>query len=91
MGHRKRANQSMIKDPAPISPDARGYAAYPGGHAEGYPDRLVQLFKEFSSCIGAGNFAAHPVFPTLTTGQEEMVLCDAIAESARERRWITLK
>src|SRR5579864_5522241 len=43
IGHRKQANQRMIKDPALMSPEARGYAAYPGRHAEGYPDTFVQL------------------------------------------------
>jgi predicted dehydrogenase len=91
IGHRKQANHTLIKDPALMSPEARGYAAYPGGHAEGYPDTFVQLFKDFYEYVGAGDFAAARKFPTFATGHEEMVLCDAIRESARERRWTAVK
>ena len=91
IGHRKQANQRMIKDPALMSPEARGYAAYPGGHAEGYPDTFVQLFEDFYSYVSAGDLSAARRFPTFETGHEEMILCDVIAESARERRWKTVR
>jgi len=90
IGHRNEPNQRMMKDPALMSPEARGYAAYPGGHIEGYPDTFVQLFKDFYGYIAAGDFKAPRSFPTFETGHEELVLCDAIAASARERRWVAL-
>ena len=88
IGHRDTPNQNMMKDPALMSPEARGYSAYPGGHQEGYPDTFAQLFKDFYAYIAAGDFAAARSFPTFDTGHEEMVLCEVIAESARERRWV---
>jgi predicted dehydrogenase len=88
IGHRNVPNQDMIKDPALMSPGARGFAAYPGGHAEGYPDTFVQLFKEFYRYISAGKISAPRPFPTFESGHEEMLLCDAIAASTRERRWV---
>jgi len=91
IGHRSEPNGSLIKDPSLLSQAARGYAAYPGGHAEGYPDTFVQLFKDFYGYVAAGNFAAQPTFPTFETGHEEMVLCDAIAESAKKRKWVTVR
>ncbi len=90
IGHRNEPNQRMMKDPALMSPEALGYAAYPGGHIEGYPDTFVQLFKDFYGYIAAGDFKAPRSFPTFETGHEELVLCDAIAASARERRWVAL-
>ena len=90
IGDRDQANQDLIKDPALMSPSARGFAAYPGGHAEGYPDTFVQLFKEFYKYVSAGNWSAEPTFPTFETGHEEMVLCDVIARSAKEQRWVEL-
>ena len=90
VGRRREANGEIIKDPSIMSPEARGYAAYPGGHAEGYPDTFVQLFKDFYSYIEAGDFNADRRFPTFETGHVEMQLCEAIAESAREKRWVTL-
>jgi hypothetical protein len=50
----------------------------------------VQLFREFYTYVGAGKFVAPRRFPTFETGHQEMVLCDAIAESAREQKWITV-
>ena len=90
IGRRREPNQEMIKDPSLMSPEARGYAAYPGGHAEGYPDTFVQLFKDFYGYIEAGDYSGRRTFPTFETGHDEMRLCEAIAQSARERRWVTL-
>lgn len=90
IGKRNEANREVLKDPAIMHPHARGYAIYPGGHAEGYPDTFVQLFKDFYAYIAAGDFSASRTFPTFETGHEEMLLCEAIARSAREQRWIHL-
>jgi len=91
IGRRNEANESMIKDPSLMSPEARGYAAYPGGHAEGYPDTFAQLFKDFYAYIGTGDFKAPRTFPTFETGHEELILCDTIAASDRERRWVKVQ
>ncbi len=88
IGSRKEANRFLIKDPSLMSPQARGYAAYPAGHAEGYPDTFVQLFKDLYGYITAGDFAAPRSFPTFETGHYEVQLCELIALSARERRWV---
>jgi predicted dehydrogenase len=90
IGHRDQPNREMGKDPALMSPAARGYAAYPGGHAEGYPDTFAQLFKDFYAYIAAGDLNAPRTFPTFEIGHEEMILCDAIAASNRERRWVVI-
>lgn len=90
IGKRGEPNTEIIKDPAIMHPQARGYAAYPGGHAEGYPDTFVQLFKDFYAYIEVGNFTAPRTFPTFETGHEEMRLCEAIAMSAHEQHWIRL-
>lgn len=88
IGHRGEPNQDMMKDPALMSPAARGYAAYPGGHIEGYPDTFAQLFRDFYGYISAGDWNAPRYFPTFQTGHDELTLCDAIAASARERHWM---
>jgi len=90
IGRRDRANEELPKDPALLSPQARRYAAYPGGHAEGYPDTFVQLFRDFYEYIEAGDFKAPRTFPTLETGNDEMVLCEAIERSSRTRAWVTV-
>jgi len=88
IGRRDRANEELPKDPALLSPQARRYAAYPGGHAEGYPDTFVQLFRDFYEYIQAGDFKAPRTFPTFETGNEEMVLCEAIERSSTTRAWV---
>ena len=90
IGRRREPNAEIIKDPSIMSPEARGYAGYPGGHAEGYPDTFVQLFKDFYCYLEKGDFAAPHAFPTFETGHIEMQLCEAVAQSAREQRWITV-
>jgi predicted dehydrogenase len=90
IGRRGAANQEMPKDPSIMTPEARGYAAYPAGHAEGYPDTFVQLFKEFYGYIERGDFSQPRTFPTFETGHEEMRLCEIVAQSAREQRWVTV-
>jgi predicted dehydrogenase len=88
IGRRNEANGELIKDPSLMAPAVRVYAAYPGGHAEGYPDTFVQLFKDFYAYIEAGNLKAPRTFPTFETGNHEMLLCDRILESARDQRWV---
>lgn len=90
IGHRSQPDQQVAKDPALMSQTARNFAAYPGGHAEGYPDTFVQLFKQVYGYIAAEDRSAPRLFPTFETGHEEVRLCDAIAQSARERRWVEI-
>jgi predicted dehydrogenase len=88
IGHRETACEELPKDPAMMNPAARGYAAYPGGHAEGYPDTFLQLFREFYKYIDAGDFTAPQPFPNFVNGNQELLLCEAIAKSAQDRAWL---
>lgn len=88
IGRRDRACEVLPKDPALQTPESRGYAAYPGGHPEGYPDTFVQLFKDFYGYIAAGDFRAARTFPTFEIGHDGLVLCEAIAESAGKMTWV---
>ena len=88
VGRRDNPSEILLKDPALLSPSARVFAAYPGGHAEGYPDTFVQLFREFYGYLDAGDFDAPRPFPTFANGYHELTLCEAIAKSAQARKWI---
>jgi predicted dehydrogenase len=90
MGKRREMNRELVKDPALMSPEARRFAAYPAGHAEGYPDTFVELFKQFYAYLEQGDLSAPRPFPTFADGHSGLLLCEAIAESARERRWVTV-
>jgi predicted dehydrogenase len=88
IGYREKLNEVLIKDPSLMQPSARSIASYPGGHAEGYPDTFVQLFKSFYGYIAAGDFNKERPFATFEDGRRELVLCEAIQQSAEERRWV---
>jgi predicted dehydrogenase len=90
IGRRNQANEILIKDPSLLTPAARPYAAYPGGHAEGYPDTFVQLFHDYYNYLEAGDFKAPRKFPTFATGHDELLLCEAIQKSAQDRAWTRL-
>jgi predicted dehydrogenase len=88
IGQRTEPNQVLLKDPSLLSPEARQTVSYPGGHNEGFPDTFKQLYKKVYDYIFAGDFSKVPDFPTFADGHYEMVLCDAILQSARESRWV---
>ncbi|MDB5389358.1 MAG: putative oxidoreductase [Planctomycetaceae bacterium] len=88
IGHRDQANELLIRDPALMSQSARFICSYPGGHNEGFSDTFKQLFRAFYGYISAGDFSLPVPFPTFSDGHQEVVLCEAILRSHRERRWI---
>ena len=90
IGQRTVANQIMLKDPSLLAPEARETASYPGGHNEGFPDTFKQLYKKVYNYIFAGDFSKKPNFPTFADGHYEMVLCEAIERSAKEKVWVKI-
>ncbi|MFY9255806.1 MAG: Gfo/Idh/MocA family oxidoreductase [Fuerstiella sp.] len=88
LGHRDRANENLLRDPALMGNLAKQHADYPGGHNQGFPDTFKQLFRDFYGYIAAGDFAAPRSFPTFEDGHREILLCDAILKSHQEQRWI---
>lgn len=93
LGYRDRPNGLLIKDPALLDPAAARWAAYPGGHAEGFPDTHKQLIRAVYEHILAGGPAAGraPEFPTFADAHREMLLLDAILESSARGAWINLQ
>jgi predicted dehydrogenase len=91
VGHRDKANELLIRDPALLSPRARQFASYPGGHDEGFSDSFKQLFRDFYGYIAHGQFGEPPSYPTFADGHREILLCDAILQSHREQRWIDVQ
>lgn len=91
IGHADAPNETLIKSPGLMMPDARAYAAYPAGHAEGYPDTFVRLFQDVYEHIASGASLSSAPFPTVADGHRQMVLCEAIGESARLRQWVRVE
>jgi predicted dehydrogenase len=90
IGQRNQPNQLLSKDPSLFHPEARALTGFPGGHAEGYPDTFVQVFKQFYTAIASGKLPENGKFATFADGYHEMLLCEAIFRSALEKRWITV-
>jgi len=80
LGHRDRSNEVHWREPGPSD--------YPSGHAEGFPDTFKQLYRAVYRAVEAGRMPDEPDFPTFRDGHDEVVLCEAIAASARDGRWI---
>jgi predicted dehydrogenase len=89
-GFRDKANEVLPRDPALLDPAVRPYANYPGGHNEGFPDTFKQLFRAVYDYIDAGDWRAPRPFPTFQDGHREVILCEAILQSHREQRWVSL-
>lgn len=90
LGRRNEANRILLKDPSLMSPDSRGYSNYPGGHTEGYPDTFLNLFRDFYAYIRNGDSQAAS-FPHFQHGHDELELCETIALSARDQRWVQVR
>lgn len=90
IGHRKKPNQRLIRDPALLSPAAAAVASYPGGHNEGYADSFKQCFRAFYGYIAANDWRASPSYATFSDGHREVMLCEAILASHQKQSWVSV-
>ena len=87
IGHRESPNEILIRNPALMGAAGRDAAALPGGHVEGFADTFRALFAAIYAEVGDGGPSASPRYPTFADGHDEMLVNDAVAESARTGRW----
>ena len=73
-----------------MGPAGQAAAALPGGHVEGFADTFGALFSAIYDDVLAGRPAERPIYPTFADGHDEMLVGDAIAQSAREGRWVSV-
>lgn len=90
IGRRDRDNGQLVKDPSVLDGKTGGIISYPGGHVEGFADTFKQNFRQIYAAIQAGSGAGYD-YATFADGVREMVLCDKVVQSARERRWVTVE
>lgn len=90
IGYRDKPNELLIKDPSLLNDEAKKYAAYPGGHPEGYPDGPKSLFKAVYDFIRDGKNPQKDEieFPTFVDGHVENKIVDAILRSNKQKKWI---
>jgi predicted dehydrogenase len=88
IGHRDRPNELLLRNPALMNALGGQAARLPGGHVEGFFDTFGALFTAIYEDVAAGRPAAAPRYPTFADGHDEMLVGDAIAESARTGAWV---
>ncbi len=90
LGHRDRPNEVLLRNPALMGDAGRVAAALPGGHVEGFADTFGALFRAIYADVAAGGPADRPPYATFADGHDELLVGDAIADSARQGRWVTV-
>jgi predicted dehydrogenase len=89
LGFRDQPNQLLLRDPSLLAEPARRYASYAGAYAEGFADTLKQMVASVYASI---ENRAHPGdFATFAEGHRAMLVHEAVARSAGERRWVTVE
>jgi len=86
-GRRDGNNEVMMRDPSLVYPECRGLIDYPGGHNEGFPDTFKQLLKEVYAHV-SGEKSGDVSYPTFKDGLRELILCENIIESNKNRTWV---
>jgi len=86
LGHRDAPNQVLLKDPSLMMDQARAFADFPGGHAEGYPDTFKQLFRRFYASIADPTLT--PDYPGFADGLRQMKILDAELASHKAHTWM---
>jgi len=90
IGHRDRPNEILIRNPALMGAAGQAASALPGGHVEGFFDTFCAHFRAVYADVVAGASSSRPGYPTFADGHDEMLVGDAIAQSARTGRWVTV-
>ena len=88
LGHRDRPNEILLRNPALMSDGGRAAATLPAGHVEGFGDTFPALFRAVYADVLAGRIGDRPPYATFEDGHEEMLVGDAVLESARAGRWV---
>jgi predicted dehydrogenase len=88
IGHRDRPNELLLRNPALMNSLGGAAARLPGGHVEGFFDTFGALFSAIYEDVAAGRPGPTPRYPTFADGHDEMLVGDAVAESARTGRWV---
>ncbi len=88
IGHRDRPNELLLRNPALMGAAGRAAAALPGGHVEGFGDTFAALFRAVYTHVATGHPDPAAPYATFAVGHDEMLVNDAIAQSARIGRWV---
>ncbi len=88
LGRRDEPNEVLQRNAALMHPAAAARTHLPVAHAEGFADTFRELYRAVYADVARGGPADEPDYPTFRDGHVENVLCEAVAESHRERSWV---
>jgi predicted dehydrogenase len=88
LGRRDEPNGVVLRNAALMHPVAAARTHLPVAHAEGFVDAFRELYAAVYADVARGGPSADPDYPTFRDGHIGNVLCDAVALSNRERRWV---
>jgi predicted dehydrogenase len=89
IGHRGRPNELLPRDPSLLNEEGRATAGLPAGHNEGFADTFKALYRSVYRAV-AGDTSAVADYPTFADGHESMLVCEAVARSARHGTWASV-
>jgi predicted dehydrogenase len=89
IGHRGRPNELLPRDPSLMNAEGRHAAGLPGGHIEGFADTFKALYAAVYKSVAEGK--PGDGYPTFADGHDEMLVCEAVARSAKEGRWVEVE
>lgn len=90
VGHRDRANETLMRDFTLMNSTGVAAATLPPGHVEGFADSFFNFFKAVYADVEVGARQDSSTWATFDDGHYEMRFCDAVVKSAREKRWVRL-
>jgi predicted dehydrogenase len=89
IGHRGRPNEILPRDPSLLNAEGRAAASLPAGHNEGFADTFKALYRSVYRAVAEGG-QAQPDYPTFADGHESVLVCEAVARSARDGTWASV-
>ena len=89
IGRRDEANAELPRDPSLLSPGASALAHFPGGHQEGWPDGLKNLFIEYYDAVRARaeGGSPEPSFASFADAHRIIRVVEAALASHRSGQW----
>ena len=90
IGKRDGANGLLMRDPSLLSEESRRFVHYPGGHQEGWPDALKNLFLDFYDHVRNPGKAAVE-YATFKDGHNIMKIVEAILKSHETKQWVEIR
>lgn len=88
LGHRDAPNQTLHRDASLMNPAGAAAASLPGGHVEGFADTFHALFRAIYADVAQGTRSS--TYADFAAGHAEMLLCDAVIQSAATGTWVAV-